>query len=122
MVSEERKIILKNALINSFVDDYSAYKSTIKFINNDLKTSNINFEYSYDEFCTDFLNETLSNIEDIDIFNEISYNNFYINYWQFNLFNLQCMLHKKLLTLGYKYEDFYKNSNIKEKVKKKYLK
>ena len=122
MVSEERKIILKNALINSFVDDYSAYKNTIKFINNDLTTSNINFQYSYDEFCTDFLNETLSNIEDIDIFGENKYNNFYINYWQFNLFNLQCMLNKKLQTLCYKYEDFYKNSNIKEKVKKKYLK
>ena len=31
MEIEERKKVLKNALINSFVDDYSAYKYTIQF-------------------------------------------------------------------------------------------
>lgn len=119
---EERKNILKSALINSFVDDYSAYKNTIKFINNDLNESNIKFQYSYDQFCADFLNQTLINIEDIDIFNADQYNQFYVNFWQFNLYNLQCMLNNKLAELGYKYDDFYKNSNMREKIKKKYLK
>jgi len=122
MEIEERKMILKTALINSFVDDYTAYKNTIEFINNDLKASNITFQYSYNEFCIEFLNETLINLEDIDIFTADQYSQFYINFWQFNLYNLQCMLNKKLDTLGYKYEDFYKTSNIKEKINKKYLK
>ena len=121
MEIEERKKVLKNALINSFVDDYSAYKNTIQFINKDLIESNISFQYSYDEFCIEFLNETLENIEEVDIFTADKYNDFYVNFWQFNLYNLQCMLTKKLNNLGYKYQDFYDNSNIKEKIDKKYL-
>jgi len=116
MEIEERKSVLKSALINSFVDDHDAYKNTIKFINKDLKKSKINFQYSYDEFCVEFLNETLKNVENIDIFMVNEYNQFYINFWQFNLYNLQCMLNRKLNDLGYKYENFYENSNIKKKI------
>lgn len=121
MEVEDRKKVIKTSLINSFVDDYSAYKNTITFINKDLQKSNINFQYNYDDFCVEFLNQTLKNIEDIDIFNADKYEDFYINFWQFNLYTLQCMLNKKLDDLGYKYEDFYENSNIKSKVDKKYL-
>ena len=121
MKVEERKKILKETLINSFVDDYKAYKETVKFINKDLKKSKIEFQYSYDEFCIDFLNETLKNVEDIDIFTVENYDQFYIDFWQFNLYNLECMLNKKLEKLGYNFEDFYKNSNIKQKVNKKYI-
>ena len=119
MEIEERKTVLKTALINSFVDDYTAYKNTIEFINNDLCKSNIKFQYSYDEFCVEFLDQTLINIEDVDLFAE-KYNEFYNNFWKFNLYNLQCMLNKKLDELGYKYDDFYKTSRIKEKINKKY--
>lgn len=122
MEVNERKKIIKTALINSFVDDYKAYKTTIEFINKDLKKSDINFQYKYDDFCVDFLNETLTNIENIDIFTVEGYNQFYINFWQFNLYNLQSMLNKKLEGLGYNFEDYYKTSKIKEKVSKKYLK
>ncbi len=122
MEVEDRKKVIKTALINSFVDDYDAYKATIKFINNDLKKSKIKFKYTYDQFCIEFLNETLINIENVDIFTVEGYNQFYINFWQFNLYNLQTMLNKKLDILGYKFEDFYKNSSIKQKVDKKYLK
>lgn len=121
MEVEDRKRVIKSSLTNSFVDDYKAYKTTIEFINNDLKNSNINFQYSYDDFCIEFLNETLKNIEDIDIFTVRGYNEFYINFWQFSLYNLQCMLNKKLDELGYKYEDFYEKSFMKEKVNRKYI-
>jgi hypothetical protein len=117
----ERKKVIKNALTNSFVDDYKAYKTTIEFINKDLEKSKINYQYSYDEFCVEFLNQTLKNIEDIDIFTVEGYDQFYINFWQFNLYNLQCMLNKKLDELGCDYKDFYENSSIKDKVNKKYI-
>jgi len=121
MEIEDRKKVIKTALINSFVDDRKAYKSTIEFINKDLKKSEIQFQYSYDEFCLEFLNETLINIENIDIFTVDGFDQFYINFWQFNLYNLQCMLNKKLEHLGYNFEDFYENSTIKEKVNKRYI-
>ena len=121
MKIEDRKKVIKTALVNSFVDDSKAYKSTIEFINKDLKKSEINFQYSYDEFCLEFLNETLINIENIDIFTVDGFDQFYINFWQFNLYNLQCMLNKKLDILGYNFEDFYENSTIKEKVNKRYI-
>lgn len=119
METEERKKFLESALINSFVDEYESYKRTINFINKDL--SEFNYQYTYDEFCVAFLNQTLKNMEGTDIFDFNSFNQFYINFWNFNLYNLQCMLTAKLEELGYKYEDFYKTSGIKQKINKKYL-
>ena len=94
MKAEEKKNILKTSLINSFVDDYNAYKSTIIFINKELKELNINYQYTYDEFCLEFLNKTLENIEFIDLQNIQS--DFFINFWKFNLYNIQSMLNKKI--------------------------
>ena len=121
MTVEERKKVLQFALTNSFVDEYKAYKYTIKLINMDLSDSNIEFQYSYDEFCIEFLNQTLKNLEDIDIFSFNEYDKFSVNFWQFNLYNLQCMLNNKLNDLGYKFDDFYNNSIIKNSIDKKYL-
>lgn len=118
MEIEERKIKMKTALVNSFVEDYKAYKKTVKVINNDLKKSKIYYKYTYDEFCVDFLNQTLDTIETIDIFNSSEFSQFYINFWQFNLYNLQCMLDKKIRSMGYEFGDFYKNSSIRQKTNK----
>ena len=116
MKIDERKQIIEEALTVSFVDDYPAYKNTIEVINADLKKSGIKYQYSYDEFCVSFLNQTLKNLSDIDIFTVESYNQFYINFWQFNLYNLQCMLSEKLEELGYNFDEFYQNSNMKNKI------
>ena len=118
MEKEERKRFLENALINSFVDEYEAYKKTINFINTDL--NKFNFQYSYDEFCVSFLKETLKNVEDVDIFNYNDFSQFYLNFWKFNLYNLQSMLTSKLKELGYKYEDFYKDSIMKQRIEENY--
>ena len=83
---EERTNVLKTALINSFVDDHKAYKNTIRLINKDFKKSKINYRYSYDIFCNDFLKQTLINSKEIDIFNSNS--KFYFNFWQFRFFQL----------------------------------
>jgi hypothetical protein len=108
MKVNERKKILESALIDSFVDDYKSYKNAVEYINNDLSKANINYQYSYDEFCVEFLNETLHNLEDVDILDSKKYNQFYSNFWSFNLYTLQSMLTHKLNKLGYKYEDLYK--------------
>jgi len=113
MEIDEKKKVLKQALVNSFVEDSKAYKNTIEFINNDFFNSNINFKYTYDEFCVEFLNQTLLNIENIDIFN-YSGGQFFNNFFKFNIYNLQCMLSEKLYKLGYKYDDYYNNSDMKE--------
>jgi hypothetical protein len=120
MTIEERKEVLKMALIYSFVEDYKEYKSTIDFINKDLIESKIDYQYTYDEFCVDFLEQTLQNLEEIDIFSFNEFNQFHINFLQFNLYSLQCMLTNKFNKLGYKYEDFYDASSIKKKIENKY--
>lgn len=116
MEIDDRKKQLKQALIYSFVDEYDAYKKTINFINEDLKNSNIDYQYKYDDFCKDFLNQTLKNLDDIDIFSFNEFNQFYVNFWKFNLYNLQSMLNDKLSELGYEYKNFYDNSNIKKRI------
>jgi hypothetical protein len=105
---EYEKNILKEALIDSFVNEHSSYKKTIEIINSDLNKFNINFQYTYDQFCIDFLNQTLENIDNINIYDK-NFANFYIEFWHFNLYNIQSMINKKLTELGYNKEDFLKN-------------
>jgi len=109
MKVDDRKIVLREALVNSFVEDYKSYKNAVEYINSDLLNANIDFQYTYDEFCIDFLNETLNNLDKVDIFDAEKYNQFYSNFWNFNLITLQGMLNNKLNKLGYKYEDLYKD-------------
>jgi len=109
----ERKKVIKEALVNSFVEEHYAYKNTISFINKELCDNEIQYQYTYDEFCVDFLAQTLKEIENVDIFNFDEYDSFYSNFWIFNLYNLKNMLSIKLDTLGYKYEDIYnKDINV----------
>ena len=104
----ERKKVIKEALVSSFVDDHKAYKKTISIINQELYDNNIKYQYTYDEFCIDFLNQSLIEIENVDIFNFDEYESFYSNFWIFNLYNIKNMLSTKLNELGYKYDDIYK--------------
>lgn len=104
---EEKKETLKSALIDSFVNDNQSYKNTIKSINDDLKKFNIDYQYTYDEFCVDFLNESLLNIEKNDIFEHDINKDFYSNFWLFNLMTLQSMLSKKIYNLGKNISDIY---------------
>lgn len=108
MEIKDKKNTMKDALIESFVNDHKAYKNTISFINKDLSDANINFQYSYDEFCIDFLNESLLGVESNDIFMYENFSDFYSNFFEFNLMILQNMLSKKLKNLGYSFEDVYK--------------
>jgi len=103
----ERKKVIKEALVNSFVEDYKSYKNTICLINKELYDNEIKYQYSYDEFCVDFLEQTLKEIENVDIFNYDEYDSFYSNFWIFNLYNLKNMLSIKLESLGYNYDDIY---------------
>lgn len=107
MKIEDRKNTIKNALIESFLNDHKAYENTISFINKDLSDANINFQYSYNEFCVDFLNESLLGVEDNDIFIYENFNDFYSNFFEFNLSTIEKMLSKRLNKLGYKLEDVY---------------
>lgn len=113
MELENRKRVIEEALTNSFVDDYRAYKNTLDIVNSDLKKSDIEYQYTYDEFCLDFLNESLLNIQEIDIFTVDSFEQFYANFWKFNLYSLHCMLNRKLEALGYDFNKFYKHSQTK---------
>jgi hypothetical protein len=117
---EERKNVMKEALTTSFVNDYKDYKYTISLLNKDLKKVKIDFKYTYDEFCIDFLNQTLNTIEDVDIFDVDEFGQFYDNFWKFNLYNLQNMINKKLDEVGVDRDLFYKkSSSFKPKKKKK---
>jgi len=122
MEANLRKEILESALIKSFVDDYKEYNNTVIFINKDFLNSNIDFQYTYDQFCVEFLNVTLKNLEENNIFEASEFGEFYSNFWEFNLYNLQSMLNDKLENLGYEYEDFYNGSNIRRKINNKFLK
>lgn len=116
MEIEDKKRIIENALVNSFVDDYRAYRNTLDIVNLDLKKSKIEYQYTYDEFCVDYLTESLNNLEEIDICSFGSTEQFYNNFWKFNLYNLQCMLNKKLESLGYDFSKFNKNSEVKKAI------
>jgi len=108
MEVKNRKDTIKDALIESFINDHKAYKNTISLINKDLLNANINFQYTYDEFCVDFLNESLMGVENNDIFMYDNFNEFYSKFFEFNLMILQNKISKKLNKLGYNFDDVYK--------------
>lgn len=99
MEIDERKKELKTALINAFLDEKKTYKKTIRLINKDFKKANIDYKYTYDEFCGDFLKQSLESVETIDIFAELQLDKFLINLWEFNLYNLNEMINKKLIAI-----------------------
>lgn len=107
MEIEDSKKLLKIALVNSFVEDYKLYKNTINHINQNLTDKNVDFKYTYDEFCVDFLELSLKSIENNDIFKFDKYETFYSNFLEFNQYNLKNMLSDKLDELGYKYDEIY---------------
>jgi hypothetical protein len=107
---EERKNLLKTALTMSFVDNHKDYKSTILLLNKDLKKMKIDFKYTYDQFCIELLNQSLNAVENVDIFDADSYEQFFENFWKFNFYNLQCIINKKLDELGINRDVFYKKS------------
>lgn len=101
MEVKNRQELLKKALIESFVDEYKIYRKTLDSINKYFNDYNIDFQYTYDDFCSEFLNHSMKNIEHIDIFSIEQYNQFYLRLLQFNLYILQVMLTDKIEKLGY---------------------
>lgn len=57
----EIKLKLENEL---YVDRYDSFKESVFLINEALKSFNINYQYSYDEFCADFTQECLKYIDE----------------------------------------------------------
>ena len=108
MEIDERKKNITSILTESFVEEYEAYKKALNYLNKDFRKSKIGFQYSYDQFCTDFLRQSLDSIEAHDIFVVTDYRQFKLNLWQFNMFNIECMLKKKIEELGYDAKEYYK--------------
>jgi len=102
----DKKKLLTEALNTSFVDDYNTYKIIIDTINNDFKELNIDYEWSYDQFCVDFLNKSINNLDHIDIFSHGNLNDFYKNFWKFNLIVIKEIIINKFDELGYDYNEF----------------
>jgi len=108
---EERKETVSQALKQSFVDDYSAYKNIIKNINSNFKEFEIDYEWSYDDFCITFLTESLDKLDYIDIFQYATFDDFYNNFWNFNLIVVRTIIIKKCEELGYDYSKFEEQIN-----------
>lgn len=111
---EERKKILTEAFNKSFVDDYDVYKSIISKINSEFKDMNIDYEFTYDEFCVEFLNETIENLKKVDIFEYQTFQEFYYHFWDFNLYVIRIVLKKKIESLGYDFDDFQRRLITKD--------
>lgn len=111
MKLEEKRNILKNALIESFVNDYEQYKKTIDNINHDLIELKLDFQYKYDDFCAEFLDQSLNSIESIDIFDYVENSQFQQHFFKFSLYNLRCMLDKKFNELGFDYKKMLSEEN-----------
>jgi hypothetical protein len=61
---ESVKMEIKQKLENDlYVDRYSTFKESVALINQALTSFNINYQYTYNEFCSDFTNECLNYIE-----------------------------------------------------------
>jgi hypothetical protein len=57
---EERKKEFKERLTNElFIERYDTFKQSISLINMALENFRVNYQYTYDQFCIDFTNESM---------------------------------------------------------------
>jgi len=57
---EERKKEFKEKLINDlFIERYDTFKESITLINMALENFKMNYQYTYDGFCNDYINECM---------------------------------------------------------------
>ena len=68
--------IFKSKLQTVFVENYSEINKAKDLINNKLKETNINYEYDYNTFCVDLLNEGMSLVNKIDDIENVVLTNF----------------------------------------------
>jgi len=62
---ESKKKELKERLESDlYVDRYSSFRESVELINKALESFNINYQYTYNEFCSDFTNECLKYIDE----------------------------------------------------------
>lgn len=62
---EERKKELRHKLENDlYVDRYSTFKESVALINEALKSFEINYEYTYNEFCSDYTDHCLKYMDE----------------------------------------------------------
>jgi hypothetical protein len=47
-----------------YVERYDTFKESVKMINMALQAFNVNYQYVYDDFCTDFTNECVNYIDE----------------------------------------------------------
>ena len=68
---EDRKREIRELLVNNlFVERYESFKESVDLINKAFESFELDFRYSYNNFCDDFLKECMSfmdNHSDIDI-------------------------------------------------------
>lgn len=54
---DDKRLELEHKLNVLFVDSYNTLMEAVKLINKALEAMNIDYEYTYDQFCIDFANE-----------------------------------------------------------------
>jgi hypothetical protein len=106
------KIFMERILIYTFAECSNDYKRIVLLLNKDLKKFKIDFKYTYDAFCIEYLNQFLDNFDNTDIFDYAKQDQFDENYRKFHLYNIQCMIDKMLDKVGLDREIFYKKSSL----------
>ena len=99
MPINKQKKIVRDILVNSFVEDYSANKIVVDRLNLEMLKSDIPFEYTYDSFCADLLKETLAHSLEIDIFSAQTIEEFYSIFSKFNQVTIKNLVTEKFVTL-----------------------
>lgn len=106
----KQKELLYESLNQSFVDDYATFYKIITKINEDMILLGVDYQWSYNDFCVEFLDESMKKIEQVDIFNYNSLDdfnqNFWVNFWKFNLVIIRSVIANKFDDLGYDYEKY----------------
>jgi len=99
-----RKKLLLESLKQSFVDDYDVYKNIIKQINNNFDELKLDYQWTYDNFCIEFINMSMEKLEKIDIFRYPNFNKFVSNFWKFNMIIIKTIIINKFEELEYDYK------------------
>ena len=97
---------LANFFTQLFVDQHVYLTEIVNLVNAEFRNGNIPYQYTYDEFCCDFLKEIELNPDKFEVFrstNELQFSKLFA-YLSFSI--CEDLMRKKIISLGFDWNKF----------------
>ena len=107
-INEKIKVFV-SVYTDMFVDGHSYFKEIISLANVDFKFGNIPYQYTYDEFCKEYLMEIENNPYRFEVFAGTNRSQFMTIFANISFDICEDLIRNKVISLGYDWSKFKNN-------------